>query len=267
MTSPDGVSWTAQTSAADNYWYGVTFGNGYFVAAATSGTGNRVMTSPDGFTWTSRATAVDNSWRGITFGDGKIIAVANTGNANQALLISISAENNSGSQSQTSISSEDAARAAAAKREAERQAARASITSAIKNSQDVTIEMFTKAEISGVTTSNISSVKSEIMALPESNRADMNTVLKIARKYEIVEMISSERVGSVYPNNLIEIGIISSDNKFKSQIMEALKNLPSTKRSNYEAIKVSIETKMAEIQARKDRLAAIQSKISSRRSS
>jgi len=45
MTSPDGITWTSRTSAADNYWYGVTYGNGTFVAVAASGSGNRVMTS------------------------------------------------------------------------------------------------------------------------------------------------------------------------------------------------------------------------------
>jgi hypothetical protein len=46
MTSPDGITWTRQTSAADNYWQSVTYGNGLFVAVAeSSGTGKRVMTS------------------------------------------------------------------------------------------------------------------------------------------------------------------------------------------------------------------------------
>ena len=44
MTSPDGVTWTARTSAADNAWRGVCYGNGLFVAVADTGTGNRVMT-------------------------------------------------------------------------------------------------------------------------------------------------------------------------------------------------------------------------------
>jgi hypothetical protein len=52
MTSPDGVAWTSQASAADNGWYGVTWGGPSgqqkFVAVAVTGTGNRVMTSPDG---------------------------------------------------------------------------------------------------------------------------------------------------------------------------------------------------------------------------
>ena len=40
-----GITWTSRTSASDNDWYGVTYGNGTFVAVAASGTGNRVMTS------------------------------------------------------------------------------------------------------------------------------------------------------------------------------------------------------------------------------
>ena len=45
MTSTDGITWTARTSAAGNQWFGVTYGNGRFVAVAKNGTGNRVMTS------------------------------------------------------------------------------------------------------------------------------------------------------------------------------------------------------------------------------
>ena len=44
MTSPDGMNWTAQTAAANNDWYSVTYGNGLFVAVSVDGT-NRVMIS------------------------------------------------------------------------------------------------------------------------------------------------------------------------------------------------------------------------------
>ena len=43
--------WASRASAADNNWYGVTYGNGLFVAVSSSGTGNRVMTSADGIAW------------------------------------------------------------------------------------------------------------------------------------------------------------------------------------------------------------------------
>jgi len=45
MTSPDGITWTSRTSAADNGWSSVTYGNGLFDAVSINGTGNRVMTS------------------------------------------------------------------------------------------------------------------------------------------------------------------------------------------------------------------------------
>jgi len=60
--SQAGLDWTAQVSAADNSWTSVTYGNGLFVAVASSGTGNRVMTSPDGITWTLQTSAADNAW-------------------------------------------------------------------------------------------------------------------------------------------------------------------------------------------------------------
>ena len=70
-----GTIWTSRTSAADNAWNSVTYGNGLFVAVASSGTGNRVMTSPDGITWTSRTSAADYTWNSITYGNGLFVAV------------------------------------------------------------------------------------------------------------------------------------------------------------------------------------------------
>jgi hypothetical protein len=70
------ATWTSQTSAADNMWRSVTFGNGLFVAVAQSGSGNRVMTSPDGMAWTSQTSAADNSWNSVTFGNDLFVAVA-----------------------------------------------------------------------------------------------------------------------------------------------------------------------------------------------
>ena len=69
--------WTLQTSASDNDWQSVAYGNNIFVAVASSGTNNKVMTSPDGITWTSRSSALDtNSWQSVTFGNNLFVAVA-----------------------------------------------------------------------------------------------------------------------------------------------------------------------------------------------
>jgi len=80
-----GVIWNSRESAADNFWYSVTYGNGTFVAVAGTGTGNRVMTSPDGITWTSRTSAADNNWLGVTYGNGIFVAVAASGTGNRVM--------------------------------------------------------------------------------------------------------------------------------------------------------------------------------------
>jgi predicted RecA/RadA family phage recombinase len=85
MTSSDGITWTSSTSAADNSWNSVTYGNGLFVAVANTGTGNRVMTSADGINWISRNAAADNAWRSVTYGNGLFVAVANTGTGNRLM--------------------------------------------------------------------------------------------------------------------------------------------------------------------------------------
>ena len=83
--TPAGYVWTSRSSAAENYWNSVTFGNGLFVAVAATGTGNRVMTSPDGMTWTSRSSAADNGWQSVTFGNGLFVAVAFSGVGNRVM--------------------------------------------------------------------------------------------------------------------------------------------------------------------------------------
>ena len=77
MTSSDGITWTARTSAADSFWFSVTYGNGLFVAVgARNTTGEVVMTSPDGITWTGRGSPNETSWLSVTYGNGLFVAVA-----------------------------------------------------------------------------------------------------------------------------------------------------------------------------------------------
>jgi hypothetical protein len=84
-TIASGITWTTRTSAADNAWLSVAYGNGLWVAVAETGTGNRVMTSPDGINWTSRTSAADNAWRSVAYGNGLWVAVAATGSGNRVM--------------------------------------------------------------------------------------------------------------------------------------------------------------------------------------
>jgi hypothetical protein len=154
-----------------------------------------------------------------------------------------------------------AARAAAAKREAEKISALSEIAKKFKNSEKVDLSTFKQAEISGITTENIDALHIEIFALSEGSRTDITQVLKVARKYEVVGMIASSRVSLVLPQTLIEIGLIASDNKSKSAITAALRKLPVEKRSDFGLITGAIADEMVKIQTRKDRLAKVISHV------
>ena len=170
----------------------------------------------------------------------------------------------SSGDSETSAAALAAKEAAAAKREAEKQEARVEIKNSLVTSKVISLEMFTKAEISGITAENIAEVQIEIAALPQTSRADLNQVLKIARKYEVVGKIASDQVATLLPVSLIEIGLIPEDNKYKASITSTIKKLPPSDRSSYASIKKAIDAKMAEIQSRKDRIAQVTARINSR---
>jgi hypothetical protein len=150
-----------------------------------------------------------------------------------------------------------AAEAAAAKREAEKKAARADITSNLKDSKDLSVETFTKAEIAGINATNIASVQAELLALPEESRADINQILKVARKYEVVGSIGSDRITSLQSNSFIEIGLIPATSKNKVAIVAAIRKLPASARDTYAEIKAAIDAESAKIKTRSERLAAI----------
>lgn len=156
------------------------------------------------------------------------------------------------------------AESAAINREVEKQNARAEIVRKAINKQTLSTDLFEKAEIPGVTAGNLALVEAEIHALPDSSRSELNQIMKIARKYEVVGLISSDRVKSVYPSQYIEIGLISADSKIKSTLVKVVSNLAENQRSSYEAIKASIDSKSAEIQARKDRLLNVLARQSTR---
>jgi hypothetical protein len=83
------LSWTTQSSAADNQWWSVTWAPelGLLVAVAISGTGNRVMTSPDGINWTIQSSAADLQWLSVTWAAelGLLVAVSNSGTGNRVM--------------------------------------------------------------------------------------------------------------------------------------------------------------------------------------
>lgn len=80
--SPDGLTWNAVDHAEGNYWKGVTYGNGKFVAVSGDGgvqgqtTGsalnpgtNRVMWSTDAINWNAATAALNIDWHSVAYGE------------------------------------------------------------------------------------------------------------------------------------------------------------------------------------------------------
>lgn len=67
--STDGVTWTKATASAGAL-YGVTYGNGVFVA-----TGGGFFTSPDAITWTRRPWSGATGFEDIAFGNNRFVAI------------------------------------------------------------------------------------------------------------------------------------------------------------------------------------------------
>jgi hypothetical protein len=154
----------------------------------------------------------------------------------------------------------EAVRVAAEKREAQKRQARSDLTTVSATS--LTLEKFTTAEIVGVTAANLAQVSAEVTALPAERRNQITEILKIARKFEVVDKVASgQRIDAAM---LQEIGLISLDSKHKSALTVALSKLPKTERSSYAQIQVAIAAQVKKIQARKDRLTAVRTLISAR---
>lgn len=77
---------TLRASAADYEWNGVAYGNGVFVAVASTGTGRVMRSTDNGVTWTLQTGAVDNAWHGITYANGLFVVVGGgTGSGNRVM--------------------------------------------------------------------------------------------------------------------------------------------------------------------------------------
>ena len=69
-------NWVAVRSPSDNWFYGMTYGNGNFVTVGAFGA---ILTSPDGVVWTSQNSKYTNHLYGAGFGDNTFVAVGAVG--------------------------------------------------------------------------------------------------------------------------------------------------------------------------------------------
>ena len=71
--STDGITWTQTNLPSVTGWTSVTYGDGKFVAVASSDT---AAYSTNGITWTQTSLPTSAIWISVTYGDGKFVAVA-----------------------------------------------------------------------------------------------------------------------------------------------------------------------------------------------
>ena len=167
-------------------------------------------------------------------------------------------------QANNEAAAKAAAEVAAEKREAEIKEARLDISNKLKKSEKLTLESFEQADIAGVTAENFALVQAEILELPEELRSDINAVLKIARKYEVVGKIASGQARSIPIYTFVEVGLIPAESKNKVELIAAVRRVPNDERDSFAKIKAAITAEFASIKARKDRLASVVSRIKNR---
>jgi hypothetical protein len=154
-------------------------------------------------------------------------------------------------------------REASAKREADKQAARAEIINLFRNSGRATLRSLNQAEIFGVTSGNIDQFHTEVFALPKETQTEIKEILRIARKFEVVDKVASNQ--KIYSSVLQEVGLIPQDSKNKAFIVSTLRKLPAPERTSYQAIKQVIDLLMTEIQSRQQRFSEVLASIAARR--
>ena len=71
--STDGITWIETTMPFSGNWESVTYGNGKFVSVAPNG--NKAAYSTDGITWTSVTLPSSANWQGVAYGNGKFVAI------------------------------------------------------------------------------------------------------------------------------------------------------------------------------------------------
>ncbi len=212
-------------------------------------------------------TLTTGKWKGFTvqLASAELLATEATAAAESArvieadrvVIIAAAAAEAAAAESARAV---EAARVALENREAKKRQARADLTNI--SSLLFTLDQFSSAEISGITTTNLARVTAEITELPIESRSDISAVLKIARKFEVVDKVASG--GRIDYVMLQEVGLISIGSNHKSALTVVIRKLPEAQRASYELIQVAIADQLIIIQERMDRLVAVRARMNAR---
>ena len=147
------------------------------------------------------------------------------------------------------------AKAAEAAREHEVLAAKVEISTVLSSGKPLTLDQLKKAEIPGATAKNAELINAELAKLPESDRSNIQSVIKVAFKYATVDKIAEH--AAVTSSDLIAVGLVPQDSKNKTAILLELKKLPAESIATFADIQAAV-AKVEKVAAdRKARLAAV----------
>ena len=178
------------------------------------------------------------------------------------------------SQAEIDAAALAAQKAAEAKREAEKQAARVDIVNSISESKLPTLIQFETAEIYGVTKNNLNNIIQDINLFVRDESATALTqnkfvnnflpvqsptisiVQNVVKKYVILDsMCLGGNFSQFYASDLVEVGLIP--NKYKHVITYNLRRLPTLQKDEYGKIKLAIAQELQTIEIRQKRLAKV----------
>jgi photosystem II stability/assembly factor-like uncharacterized protein len=98
LTSTYGTSWDNRTSGTSVDFLDVEYVNDFFISVSYSGT---IITSSDGISWTSRTSGTNRNLNGVTYGNGTLVAVGGTNEVGTGTIIT-SSDNGTSWTSRTS---------------------------------------------------------------------------------------------------------------------------------------------------------------------
>ena len=80
MNSTNGTVWNiVNHSGSNNYYSDITYGNNIFMAVGDTPSEGQIMTSTDGETWTHQTSSANNTLYGVAYGSGSFVAVGDNG--------------------------------------------------------------------------------------------------------------------------------------------------------------------------------------------
>lgn len=121
------------------------------------------------------------------------------------------------------------------------------------------------SELPYVTVPSLAKANTDLLKLPIDERVNIQAIIKVIKKYEIIEKLGSSSVSSVTSREMKEFKVISSDTPQASHILWNLNKVTIEDRNSEEKISKFFADQVAEYTARMDHLAATKARIAARR--